>query len=102
MANTRDKIMAKIADKKVMMFSKTYCPFCTMAKDVLKNYNLGADEYEVWEIENEANCSEIQSVLREITGAQTVPRVFINGKCIGGGSETKALHAKGELRAMLN
>jgi len=30
-----------------------------------------------------------------------VPRVFINGKCIGGGSEAQALDNSGELKRML-
>ncbi|XP_060595049.1 uncharacterized monothiol glutaredoxin F10D7.3-like [Ruditapes philippinarum] len=101
MADVRKIIEDKIAKNKVMMFSKSYCPYCTMAKTALSNYNLGTDEYKIWEIEREPNCAEIQSVLRDITGAQSVPRVFINGKCIGGGSETKALHESGQLQSML-
>lgn len=30
-----------------------------------------------------------------------VPRVFIKGECIGGGSETKSLYNSGKLKSML-
>lgn len=104
MANTKAIVDGKIASKKVFVFSKTYCPFCSMAKNVLCKYvgkDLDPADYEVWEIENEANCGEIQAALKDITGASTVPRVFIKGKCIGGGSETQALDNSGELEKML-
>lgn len=37
----------------------------------------------------------------KMTGARTVPRVFVNGKCIGGGDDTAALAASGRLAKML-
>merc|ERR1712126_435192 len=92
----------KIKSKKVMVFSKTYCPYCTMAKDALKYYldsgELSADDYEVMEMENRSDCAALQDTLKELTGARSVPRVFINGKCIGGGSVTKGMHESGELK----
>ena len=30
--------------------------------------------------------------MKALTGARSVPRVFIDGKCIGGGDETMAAH----------
>ena len=30
--------------------------------------------------------------MKQLTGARSVPRVFIDGKCIGGGDETMAAH----------
>ncbi|KAJ8305012.1 hypothetical protein KUTeg_018595 [Tegillarca granosa] len=101
MADVKNLIDAKIAGKKVMVFSKTYCPFCTKAKKALANYNLTGDEYEIMEIENDPNCQAIQDYLLDITGGRSVPRVFINGKCIGGGDETAALHSSGKLKSLL-
>ena len=39
--------------------------------------------------------------MRQLTGAKSVPRVFIDGKCIGGGDETVAAHESGELKELL-
>lgn len=47
------------------------------------------------------DCDAIQDYLSEKTGARTVPRVFIKGKCIGGGSETRTLKDQGKLVPML-
>jgi len=101
MPGVKEIVDGKIKNKKVMVFSKSYCPYCRKAKDVLKTYNLKDDEYEVWEIEDEPNCSEIQAYLKSITGASSVPRVFINGECIGGGDETVAAHKSGKLKKLL-
>ena len=72
MSSAKEKVEAKIKGKKVMVFSKSYCPYCKKAKDVLKKYNLKAEEYEVWEIENEPDCQAIQAELKKITGASSV------------------------------
>ena len=33
-----------------------------------------------------------QAYMKQLTGASSVPRVFIGGSCIGGGDETAAAH----------
>merc|ERR1712156_783661 len=86
-----------IKEYPVFVISKSYCPFCTMAKNALKNYAIPGDKIKVMEIENNKDCSEIQDYMSQLTGARSVPRVFIGGECIGGGSGTKALHQSGEL-----
>lgn len=42
-----------------------------------------------------------QDVLLKLTGARSVPRVFIRGKCIGGGDDTVAAQKNGRLEKML-
>ncbi|KAF4740696.1 hypothetical protein FOZ62_022845 [Perkinsus olseni] len=88
----------EIRQNNVMVFSKSYCPHCKRAKNALNS--IGAD-YKVVELDGRPDCAAIQDYLNEITGARTVPRVFIDGKCIGGGSETTALKESGELQKML-
>ena len=39
----------------------------------------------------------IQDYLKELTGARSVPRVFVNGKFYGGGDDTSAGAANGDL-----
>ena len=79
---------SKITSKKVMVFTKAHCPYCRDAKKVLAEYRLPPEEYEIMDIENDPQCSEIQTYLEILTGASSVPRVFINGRCIGGGDDT--------------
>ncbi|XP_045156475.2 uncharacterized protein LOC123522981 [Mercenaria mercenaria] len=106
MANVKDIIKAKIADKKVMIFSKPHCPFCLMAKEVLEKYVgkgqiIEPEDYEVWEINKDSNYSQLWEELTNMTGSRTVPRVFVNGTFIGGGTETRDLDSSGQLVEML-
>lgn len=105
MGDIKSLVDSKIASKKIMMFSKSYCPYCTMAKDALTKYVgdiVPAQEYEVMEIENLERCQEIQDYLLSITGGRSVPRVFINQKFVGGGSEMKQMDGNGKLKELLS
>ncbi|KAG7270155.1 hypothetical protein CRUP_007679 [Coryphaenoides rupestris] len=82
----------------IVIFSKTTCPFCRMAKDVFNE--IGAN-YKVIELDEHNDARGMQEALAHMTGAQTVPRVFINGKCIGGGSDTQQLHRQGKLQPLI-
>ncbi len=67
-----------LQDNLVMVFSKSYCPHCLRAKRVL-DAELGQSKYVVMELENRPDCAAIQDYLRQLTGARTVPRVFLQG-----------------------
>jgi len=90
-----------LTTKKVVIFSKTYCPYARKAKSIIEGYPIDPARKEVIEIEKRPDCAEIQAYMRELTGASSVPRVFIEGNCIGGGDDTQALHESGELRRIL-
>ena len=47
------------------------------------------------------NGDEYTDILGEMTGADTVPRVFIGGECIGGGDDTEQLDKQGDLEKKL-
>jgi glutaredoxin 3 len=47
------------------------------------------------------NIIDIQDALGELTGARSVPRVFVGGNFIGGGDDTAAKAATGELKQLL-
>lgn len=65
-----------------------------MAKEAFDDINVN---YKVIELDQIENGSHLQSALQEMTGARTVPRVFVNGTCIGGGTETRKLNQEGKL-----
>ena len=71
------------------------------AKQVLKKYNIPAENIEIQEIENDKDCNEIQDYMRQLTGGRSVQRLFIGGKCIRGGDETQAADRSGKLQGML-
>ncbi|XP_003383007.1 PREDICTED: glutaredoxin-1-like [Amphimedon queenslandica] len=90
-----DKILK---ENKVAVFSKSYCPYCKMAKASLNETGV---KYYLMEMEDRPDCDAIQNYLAQLTGGRTVPRVFIGGVCIGGGSETQEMQRSGELVAKL-
>lgn len=49
------------------------------------------------ELDNREDGQDIQDALYEITGVKTVPRVFLNGECLGGGTDVKKLYDSGDL-----
>ena len=101
MSTVKEKIDTLLQEKKVVVISKSYCPFCKKAKQVLAKYNIPKEHIAILEIENDSSCEEIQKYMQVLTGGRSVPRVFIGGKCIGGGDETMALHNKGKLEPLL-
>ena len=77
----KNMVDSKIAGKKVMVFSKSYCPYCTMAKQALGNYVgdlVQSEDYEVMEIENMSECDQIQDYLLSITGGRSVSFIHIH------------------------
>ncbi|URR36854.1 glutathione S-transferase N-terminal domain-containing protein [Thermosynechococcus sp. HN-54] len=61
----------------VSLFTKRGCPYCAKAKTLLAEKGIHYDEIVVGE---GASLRSLQAV----TGATTVPQVFIDGKYIGG------------------
>jgi len=82
----------------VVVFSKTYCPFASRAKQTLQSE--GA-VFHVVELDQRNDGGEIQAALADMTGRRTVPNVFLDSKSIGGGDDTVALARSGRLREML-
>ena len=93
------QIDTDIANCPVLVFSKSYCPFASQAKALLKQGNVDAKIYELDQMDN---GNEIQTALKTKSGQSTVPNIYIGGKHIGGCSEIKALHSKGGLKPALD
>ena len=94
-----ERIDAEIANNKVMVFSKSYCPFANATKQLLQSKNI---EFGVIELDQDASGTDIQNALKTKTGQSTVPNVFINGQHIGGNSDVQALNNSGELMNKVN
>ncbi|CAI5744252.1 unnamed protein product [Peronospora destructor] len=96
---SKASITDAITKEKVLMFSKTHCPFCARVKEI---FDVLDTKYEVMELDTRDDGAEIQMLLLDITGQRTVPSVFINGKHIGGCDSVMDLYAKSELVSILN
>lgn len=82
----------------LVVFSKTYCPFCRRTKGLLAE--LGAIPH-VIELDIREDGPALQQALARLTGRRTVPNVFLAGVSIGGGDETLKLHQADELAPKL-
>eukprot|EP00441_Pelagodinium_beii_P003142 CAMPEP_0197704250 /NCGR_PEP_ID=MMETSP1338-20131121/125845_1 /TAXON_ID=43686 ORGANISM="Pelagodinium beii, Strain RCC1491" /NCGR_SAMPLE_ID=MMETSP1338 /ASSEMBLY_ACC=CAM_ASM_000754 /LENGTH=324 /DNA_ID=CAMNT_0043288149 /DNA_START=84 /DNA_END=1058 /DNA_ORIENTATION=+ len=98
-AYLKAKVEEMIALQPVMIFSKSWCPFCAKAKDALKQRGIPAAVCELDTLGPEME-EKVQDVLQTLTSARTVPRVFIGGKCIGGGTDTERLAEEGALEGL--
>ncbi|KAL3526404.1 hypothetical protein ACH5RR_011060 [Cinchona calisaya] len=87
-----------VSSNPVVVFSKSYCPFCVNVKELLNQ--VGAS-FKAIELDTEADGVEIQAALAEWTAQKTVPNVFIGGKHIGGCDATTAMHQSGKLVPLL-
>ncbi|EJW85711.1 glutaredoxin family protein, partial [Wuchereria bancrofti] len=85
----------------VVVFSKSYCPYCKNAKRALSTFRMRDDLYKIIELDEREDCDKIQDILLQLTGARSVPRVFIGGKCIGGSDDTVAAQKDGRLEKLL-
>ncbi|KAJ8260796.1 hypothetical protein COCON_G00165190 [Conger conger] len=94
-------VETKLKGDKVVLFLKPSCPYCVMAKEVLAKYTFKAGHLDFIDISGRNDMSKIQDYFLEITGARTVPRVFIGEECIGGGSDVAELEKAGKLENML-
>ncbi|KAH7311532.1 glutaredoxin [Stachybotrys elegans] len=95
---SKQKVQQLINDNAVVVFSKSYCPYCSQTKSTLRSFDAKA---EVLELDNLEDGSDLQAALQAITGQRTVPNIFIAKKHIGGNSDLQALASDGNLKTML-
>ncbi|XP_004236221.1 glutaredoxin [Solanum lycopersicum] len=87
-----------VSSNPVVVFSKTYCGYCTRVKKLLSQ--LGAT-FKVIELDRESDGDEVQAALLEWTKQRTVPNVFIGGEHVGGCDSVLEKHQQGKLLPML-
>ncbi len=91
-------VQQAISKSPVTIFTKAHCPFCIKVKNVLSGQKISFADHA---IDSRPDMNEIQDYLQEITGARTVPRVFIGGKSIGGCDNTVQLLEEGKLHDLV-
>ncbi|KAK9113707.1 hypothetical protein Syun_020504 [Stephania yunnanensis] len=87
-----------ISSAPVVVFSKSYCPYCVQVKKLLSDLGV---QFKALELDNESDGSDIQKALAELTAQRTVPNVFIGGKHIGGCDTVTGLHRDDKLKPLL-
>mmetsp|Transcript_21718 Transcript_21718/g.53064 ORF Transcript_21718/g.53064 Transcript_21718/m.53064 type:complete len:129 (-) Transcript_21718:52-438(-) len=96
--NDAKMVSDEIKKHKVIVFSKSYCPFCKAVKKLFDEQGVA---YTVVELDKHKRGAEVQKALLDLTGQRTVPSVHINGKHVGGASDTFEKHEAGELAKLI-
>jgi len=94
------EVSALIKAHKVIVFSKSYCPYCNNAKAAFERVGVKPHVLEL-DLAHPDGGAAFQQALGSLTGATSVPRVFINGVFLGGGDDTVAAERSGKLAKLL-
>lgn len=97
-APQEDLITEKNKENPVVVYSKTYCPYCTEVKALFASASIPA---KVIELDKIPGGDDVSAALQAVTGRRTVPQVFVGGVHVGGCDDTVAAKADGRLAAML-
>ena len=79
----------------VKIYTKTTCPACDLAKQILKQKGVEFEEFVMDDKPDELKA------LVEKTNMRTVPQIFINNHLIGGCSDMIDLDKKNQLDILL-
>ena len=94
------EVSALIKAHKVVVFSKSYCPYCTKAKAAFERVGVKPHVLEL-DLAHADGGAAFQEAFISLTGKHSVPRVFIGGVFLGGGDDTVAAEQSGKLVALL-
>lgn len=80
----------------IVIYSKSYCPYCKGAKALLTQKGVSFTEIEVTD-----NPELIAEMIQRSGGGRTVPQIFIGDVHVGGGTDLAQLDRTGGLDALL-
>ena len=83
----------------VMMFSKSYCPFCDQAKNLFTAQGVA---FAAVELDVVAGGEAMANELKASTKQRTFPNTFIGKVHLGGCDDTKAALSNGKMKQMLD
>jgi glutaredoxin 3 len=79
----------------ITIFTKDYCPYCSAAKELIKNLGFEYQEIDV------TNDTDKFIEIRNLSGMMTVPQIFAwplsKENSLGGYSDIKKLHDEWQL-----
>lgn len=80
---------------KVLIYTKSNCPYCVRAKDLFTRKGVAFDEIYL------DDRPEEYTSLKQRTGMMTVPQIFIDEQLVGGYTDLADLDRAGKLDPML-
>mmetsp|Transcript_26967 Transcript_26967/g.63321 ORF Transcript_26967/g.63321 Transcript_26967/m.63321 type:complete len:138 (-) Transcript_26967:165-578(-) len=92
-------VETEIESNDVVVFSKSYCPFCTKTKELFTSMNVEFTVHELDEMGDDG--PELQMSLFKKTNQKSVPNVFVKQQHIGGNDDTQAAAKEGKIQELL-
>jgi len=91
-------LLSAIATEPVVIYSKSWCPFCSDCKALFDQMQ---QPYLAIELDQREDGDELQAALLSLTAQRTVPNVFVGGRHLGGNDETQEAARTGRLAELL-
>lgn len=82
--------------KKVVIYTKDYCPYCDRAKNYFLEKKIPFEERDVTN-----NPELLKEMLERSQGRKTVPEIFIEDRLIGGWDDLNLLIQNGKIEEYL-
>lgn len=91
-----------IAENKVAIFTKSYCPYCAATKKLLNELGAEFAHMDLDTLDDQEEAKQIQQAAASLSNGQTtVPNIFIVGNHVGGNSDIQKLATEGNLEGIL-
>lgn len=86
MGSVQQRVDSAINQEGFVLFGATHCPNSAAVRKALSDTQIPFQVHEIdqWGLKEK---EEAQNYLEELTGERTTPRVFLDGRCIGGNKE---------------
>ncbi len=79
----------------VKIYATRFCPYCTAARSMFAQLRVSYTEIAV------DGDRQLREEMTRLSGARTVPQIWIGEQHVGGFMELRALHQNGELQLLL-
>jgi len=93
-----EAIQKTTASNEVVIYSKSWCPYCAQCKALFDDMNV---PYTAIELDEREDGEQLQATLLELTQQRTVPNVFVGGQHLGGNDDTQQAARSGKLAELL-
>lgn len=81
---------------KLVIFSKSYCPYSRHLRRILDDYDITPSPYYI-QVDKREDGPIVQAILQEFTSRFAIPTVLLNSHSIGGADELELAAAEGSL-----
>lgn len=96
------EIEATVAANPVVLYALEWCEFCWSVRNLFRDAGIDYVSIDLDSAAYREKSSALRAALLDITGAPTIPQVFVGGELVGGATETFDAYNSGALKRMLD